>query len=284
MQKSNPFFRNKLYRLSLVEDKTHKRLHSWHFSTLGFSLIALTAIVVAGVLAWCLIGLTPLKTTIPGYPDAHFKRGAIANALKIDSLENEMTRWALYAGNLSRVLAGEQVLDTDSLLTGNTRQYLHKLGNDEMARRDSLLRSTVNKEEQFGVSGRKRDLPIEGMHFFTPLKGTVTQGFEAVLHPGVDVTAPANSVVCAVLDGTVVYAGWADDSGYTAVIQHEGGIISIYKHNQKLLKKTSDMVKAGVPVALVGNTGATLTAGDHLHFELWYNGEAVDPAKYCKFQ
>ena len=59
-------------------------------------------------------------------------------------------------------------------------------------------------------------------------------------------------------------------------------IVSIYKHNQKLLKKTGDKVSAGSPIALVGNTGA-VTTGDHLHFELWYKGEAVDPVKYIKF-
>ena len=120
------------------------------------------------------------------------------------------------------------------------------------------------------------------MHFFTPLKGVVSQGYDPLLHPYIDITAPANSVVMSVLDGTVINAGWSDDSGYTIQIQHSDDIVSIYKHNQKLLKKTGDKVTAGSPVALVGNTGA-LTTGDHLHFELWYRGEAVDPTKYINF-
>jgi murein DD-endopeptidase MepM/ murein hydrolase activator NlpD len=283
MEKRNPFFQNKLYRLSLVEDTTHKRLRTWRFSRLGGIVAVVTTVVVISLLAWCIIGLTPLRTTIPGYPDAHFKRGAIANALKIDSLENEMTRWVLYAGNLSRILAGEETLAADSLLAGNTRAYLRNLGDAELARQDSLLRSTVNSQEQFGVTDRKRELPLEGLHFFSPLKGTISQAFDGVLHPGTDITAPAGSVVCSVLDGTVILSGWTDDSGYVIAIQHDGGVISICKHNQKLLRKTGESVKAGTPVALVGNTGS-LTAGDYLHFELWYNGEAIDPAKYCKFK
>jgi hypothetical protein len=63
---------------------------------------------------------------------------------------------------------------------------------------------------------------------------------------------------------------------------HEGDIISIYKHNEKLLKKSGDKVSAGAPIALVGNTG-DLSTGTHLHFELWHKGEAVDPAKYINF-
>ena len=133
----------------------------------------------------------------------------------------------------------------------------------------------MNAEEQFGVTDRQeRDLPIEGMHFFTPLKGVVSQGFDSVLHPYVEVSAPANSVVMAVLDGTVIFDGWDDGSGYTVAVQHEGGIISIYKHNVKLLRKTGDRVSSGTSIAL---------AGDLLRFELWYRGAAVDPAKYIVF-
>ena len=84
------------------------------------------------------------------------------------------------------------------------------------------------------------------------------------------------------MDGSVIYAGWNDDTGYTIQIQHDNDIITIYKHNQKLLKKTGDKVSAGTPIALVGSTGA-LSTGDHLHFELWYKGEAVNPADYINF-
>ena len=86
----------------------------------------------------------------------------------------------------------------------------------------------------------------------------------------------------ATLDGTVIFAGWSDESGHTIQIQHEGDIVSIYKHNEKLLKKAGDKVTAGSPIALVGNTGE-LTTGDHLHFELWHKGQTVDPTLYIKF-
>ena len=96
------------------------------------------------------------------------------------------------------------------------------------------------------------------------------------------IAAPAGSVVKAVLDGTVINDGWSEEAGYTIQIQHDGDIISIYKHNEKLLKKTGEKVTAGSPIALVGNTGK-LTTGEHLHFELWYKGETVDPTSYISF-
>ena len=59
----------------------------------------------------------------------------------------------------------------------------------------------------------------------------------------------------------------------------DGGNVYLYA---ALLKKTGDKVSAGSPIALVGSTGS-LSTGDHLHFELWYKGTAVDPTKYINF-
>ena len=84
------------------------------------------------------------------------------------------------------------------------------------------------------------------------------------------------------LDGTVISAGWNDDTGYTIQIQHNNNLVSIYKHNSRLLKKTGDRVSAGTPIAVIGDTG-NLSYGIHLHFELWHNGETIDPTAYIKF-
>ena len=274
---------NKVYRLTLLDDQTHKRLGGYRFTKFAaiLAIVTVAVVVVGGI--YSLIAFTPLRTTIPGYPDAHSKRLAIDNAIKIDSLENVITRWELYSENLSRVLAGQETLSIDSIIRGNTTRYLRAKSAEELRKQDSILRANVVAEEQFGVSGgARRDLPIEGIHFFTPLKGVVSQGYDMVLHPAIDITAPQGTVVMAVLGGTVISDSWNDESGYTLAIQHEGDIISIYKHNQKLLRRTGDKVTAGTPVALVGSTGS-LSTGDHLHLELWYKGEAVDPAKYINF-
>ena len=77
--------------------------------------------------------------------------------------------------------------------------------------------------------------------------------------------------------------GWSDTEGYTLVLQHAGDAITIYSHIEKLLKGSGDKVKAGTPVALVGGSTDNLTAGSHLHFELWYKGDPQDPAKHISF-
>lgn len=271
------------YRLSLLDAQTHEKLWEMRFTKTGFLVTAVSAVVLFVLTIFCITAFTPIRTFIPGYPDAHSKRAAILNAMRIDSLEAVITTWHLYSENLRRVIDGQQPLRIDSLIDSR-KTAEDKFADAHLAdRQDSILRQTVMEEEQFELTETgKRDLPIEGLHFFTPLKGIISQGYDPVIHPYIDITAPANSVVAAVLDGTVIFAGWNDEAGYTIQIQHSNDIVSTYKHNQKLLKKTGDKVTAGSPIAMVGNTGS-LSTGDHLHFELWHKGEAIDPTKYINF-
>lgn len=283
MSKINKSSRPTKFRIALIDHYTHQQLASVKISKTGFFIAIVTIIVAFTALIYSVIAYTPVREFIPGYPDAHSKRAALHNAMRIDSLETVIYRWELYSENLRRVVEGQEPLKIDSLI--NSRQKTG-VSNEELAKlalKDSLLRQQVREDEQFDISERdKRNLPIDGLLFFTPLKGVISQGYDPAIHPYVDVTAPSGSVVKATLDGTVIYDGWSDEDGYTIQLQHDGDIVSIYKHNEKLLKKTGDKVSAGMPIALVGNTG-TLSTGDHLHFELWHKGEPVDPTKYISF-
>ena len=283
MAQQNKVKKTRNFRLTLVDDKTHKHLWSAHFTKVGFIVAIISALVMLSAAVFCVVAYTPVRTFIPGYPDAHSKRAAIQNAIRIDSLENVIYRWELYSENLRRVVDGQEPLKIDSLINAAQASRTATADAADLLSKDSLLREVVREEEEFGISARnKRDLPIEGLHFFTPLKGVVSQGYDANIHPYIDITAPAGSVVKATLDGTVIFSGWSEEAGNTIQIQHESDIVSIYKHNEKLLKKVGEKVTAGAPIALVGNTG-DISTGTHLHFELWHKGETVDPTLYIKF-
>ena len=283
MAQQNKVKKTRNFRLTLVDDKTHKHLWSAHFTKVGFIVAIISALVMLSAAVFCVVAYTPVRTFIPGYPDAHSKRTAIQNAIRIDSLENVIYRWELYSENLRRVVEGQEPLKIDSLINAAQASRTATADAADLLIKDSLLREVVREEEEFGISARnKRDLPIEGLHFFTPLKGVVSQGYDANIHPYIDITAPAGSVVKATLDGTVIFSGWSEEAGNTIQIQHESDIVSIYKHNEKLLKKVGEKVTAGAPIALVGNTG-DISTGNHLHFELWHKGETVDPTLYIKF-
>ena len=284
MSKSVKDHKHRNFRLSIIDDQSHKQLWTVHFTRTSMFITVTTVTVVLCAIIFSIIAYTPIRTFIPGYPDARSKRAAIQNAITIDSLETVIYKWGLYSENLKRVMAGMDPVRIDSLVNAGMAAANTQADMSEIQRKDSILREKVKEEEQFGISaGRdKRQLPIEGVHFFCPLKGVISQGYDPIGHPYIDITTPQGSVVKAILDGTIIHAGWSEEYGHTIQIQHEGDIISIYRHNEKVLKKSGEKVTAGSPIALVGNSGSTST-GTHLHLELWHKGEAVDPSIYINF-
>lgn len=279
--------RNKLtnkFRFSIFNDTTHEELFSFKGSgILSVITILLIVILLAGSVT-ALISFTSLREFIPGYPSAESRRTLIQNTIKLDSLQNEVNLWRLQLSNIQRIVTGKEPIQIDSILS--IAQYKDSmLANTEaFSKGDSLLRATVLKEEQFNLSAHSNKIEqIEGLHFFPPVRGMITQEYStAINHPYIDIAAPENSVVSSVLDGTVILADYNDQNGYIIQIQHDNNLISIYKHNAKLLKKVGDKVSAGSPISLVGNTGKLSTAS-HLHFELWYKGKPVNPTDYIKF-
>ena len=259
-------------RITINEDETHRTLWKAKASPRHLVLMSLAALILLGVFFWFVIAYTPLRTLIPGYPDARSRKAAIENALRIDSLETSISRWYLYAEDLRRVLSGEPSMGIDSITRIAARPVP-----DGFAAQDSLLRAEVVSEEQFALRSSKSSSGIDGQHFFTPLSGVVSFRYDRITHPYIDVTAPANSPVKAVLDGTVISASYSEYDGYSLILQHADNIISVYRHCDRLLCRAGDRPAAGSAVAFMGS-------GDgHLHFELWYAGEPVNPETYINF-
>ena len=276
--------KSRSFRLALIDAISHERLWSIRYTRTAMIIAIVFFFVLLVVGIYSLVAYTPVRSLIPGYPGAISRRQAVQNALRIDSLETRILQWELYAENLRRVVSGAEPIRMDSLILKSKGTSREEVDARFLALRDSLLRADVEEQEQFGVNAGspRRNLPIEALSFFSPVKGVVSTGFDRALHPWIDVTAPAGSVVMAVLDGTVIFTGWEEEDGYMLIIQHSGDILSIYKHNEKLLRKAGEVVKAGTPVGVLA-ASSSLTKGDHLHFELWYEGEALDPVQYINF-
>jgi len=100
------------------------------------------------------------------------------------------------------------------------------------------------------------------------------------MHTGIDIDAKTGDANVAANSGKVIIAGWDGGYGNTVVIDHGGGITTLYAHASKLLVHVGDIVKQGQTVSLVGMTG--LATGPHLHFEIRVNGVPVDPLKFGK--
>ena len=150
----------------------------------------------------------------------------------------------------------------------------------------SLLPIQIEENEMYNLSifeESNRNSNINNILFFPPVKGVVTNTFNMQQdHYGIDLVAAPNEPVLSVADGTIILSAWTLETGYVIQIQHSNNLISVYKHNSKLLKKQGTRVKAGETIAIIGNSGE-LTTGPHLHFELWYNGNPIEPEKFIKF-
>lgn len=99
---------------------------------------------------------------------------------------------------------------------------------------------------------------------------------------GVLIGASAGSQVRAVHGGRVVFADWLRGSGLLVILDHGNGYLTLYGHNQSLLKDAGDIVKAGDPIATVGTSGGQDTPA--LYFAIRQQGRASDPAQWCRAQ
>ncbi|HVA98866.1 MAG TPA: M23 family metallopeptidase [Bacteroidia bacterium] len=272
-----------IYRLVVMNDTTFEEKASLKLSPLSlFIFIGATTIFLI-VAVTSLIAFTPLREYIPGYTDLNFRKQLIILTAKADSMENVLSAKNLYIQNINNIVTGnvEGKADEQRPDTTNIQNKITVKPSSE----DSALRDSIQTQDTYSLAfnNKSKSGGISNFFFFTPLKGMVTNGFSiAKGHYGIDIVAKENEAIKATLDGTVVFAGWTSQTGYVIELQHSNNLISIYKHNSVLLKKMGDFVKAGEPIAIIGNSGE-LTTGPHLHFELWYNGTPIDPQQYMVF-
>ena len=245
-----------------------------------FTVTSLTSAIIV-ILVIMLIATTGLREYIPGYPKAEYRQMLVENALRADSLEIELKKRDKFFEGIKSIISGDVPADNlviDSAV-GVSEINFNEYNHDSIFQ-DKLLAEQLSLSIDDNDS-RKTDL--SQMHFFVPVKGIITEHFNlASDHFGIDLVSDPNARISSVLDGTVIFSGWTLETGYTIYIQHESDLISVYKHNTELLKKTGDKVKAGEAIAIIGNSGE-LSTGPHLHFELWHNGNPLNPEQYIDF-
>jgi murein DD-endopeptidase MepM/ murein hydrolase activator NlpD len=280
--------RNK-YRLVIMNDETLEERLTFKLSRLNVFVVLGTLTIVLIILTSILIAFTSLREYIPGYTNVGLQKKLYELQIKTDSIEKGLERKDRFIQNMKDVMNGKD-LSTDVPIA---KDSIHNKYNNIKLKKspeDSLLRTEVENQGKYNLyrfenteSIKKKNQSIGNVLFFVPLKGVITNGFNTLQdHYGIDIVAKENEAIKSVLDGTVIFSNWTLETGYTIAIQHQANIISIYKHNSALLKKEGDFVKAGDPIAIIGQTGE-LTNGPHLHFELWSDGTAVDPKDYINF-
>ena len=270
------------YKLSIINENTLEEVWSFRLSQLSvfislgvfaFSLVAFTAFIII---------MTPIRNYLPGYLDVEVRKEIVQNALRADSLERMIEIQNLYLKNVTGIISGTIELDSireiDSLARVDADFEIPRSPEEEEYVKN------FEQEEKYNLTVLNTNpLPMDGLFFYKPVNGVISSHYQADIHHfGVDIAAASKGSVLATLDGTVMYAGYDPNQGNVIQLQHKNGFVSVYKHNELLLKEPGEQVVAGEAIALVGNTGK-LSTGPHLHFELWYNGKPVNPEDFIVF-
>ena len=270
------------YKLSFINENTLEEVWSFRLSQLSvfislgvfaFSLVAFTAFIII---------MTPIRNYLPGYLDVEVRKEIVQNALRADSLERMIEIQNLYLKNVTGIISGTIELDSireiDSLARVDADFEIPRSPEEEEYVKN------FEQEEKYNLTVLNTNpLPMDGLFFYKPVNGVISSHYQADIHHfGVDIAAASKESVLATLDGTVMYAGYDPNQGNVIQLQHKNGFVSVYKHNELLLKEPGEQVVAGEAIALVGNTGK-LSTGPHLHFELWYNGKPVNPEDFSVF-
>ena len=261
---------------------------TFRLSRLNVFVVLGTLTIILIILTSILIAFTPLREYIPGYTNVGLQKKLYELQIKTDSIENGLEKRNRFIQNMKDVMNGKD-LSTDVPFSKDT---LHKYNNIKLKKspEDSLLRTEVENQGKYNLyrfgnseNERQKNESIGKVLFFVPLKGVITNEFNpSQNHYGIDIVSKQNEAIKCVLDGTVILSNCTLETGYTIAIQHQQNIVSVYKHNSALLKKEGEFVKAGDPIAIIGQTGE-LTTGPHLHFELWSDGNPVNPKDYINF-
>ena len=271
------------YKLSVINETSYEEVFNFRLSQLHVLTALSVLAVILVVLTILLIAFTDLREFIPGYPDGNMRQMIAQNALRVDSLENELLKRDRFFKSIRLVLNGG---DTTSLERSreDTARYRNDTIRFQISEQENEFRAAIEERERFNLSLGMKEQNHDFYHFFPPVEGIVTQSFdEKKRHYGTDIVAKANAKVAAVLDGVVIFTDWTVKTGYVIQVQHTNDLISVYKHNSILLKKQGDYVRAGEVLGVVGNTGEE-SSGPHLHFELWRAGNPLNPENFIKFK
>lgn len=129
--------------------------------------------------------------------------------------------------------------------------------------------------------------PYRGGRFSYPVNGRITSGFGMRYHPilhitrmhaGCDFGAPIGTSIRAAAGGVVIHSSYMNGYGNVVIIDHGGGLSTVYAHCSRIVVSDGQSVRRGQYIANVGSTG--LSTGPHLHFEVRVNGKPVDPRRY----
>ena len=261
-------------RLTLIDDDTLREFWHIHVSGLGvFTVLFFMFLLTIGVLS-VLIVYTPVRNILPGY-SASLRQEIIEESMRIDSLQQTMNLQTQYISVIRDVVAGEVKSDT-----------VASLDSLQIVMQEQLLEAKNEVTEAFiaEYESRERDnLLLFDAPTTTPVFSLYTPAHGAVISTyapqegrhGVTIQTPNKENICATLDGTIVFVDAEENETNTIMVLHQT-YLSVYRNVGRVLCRVGDAVQTGQTIAIVQD-------GTPFTFELWKQGQEINPEEIIAF-
>ncbi len=263
--------KSKYLSVIIIPDDTSTESKSFKLSLMKIIFICVLYSLLVIFLISVIYAYTPAGKLLgtPSYLSADEQEKIDEMTRRLISLSTEMERIKSFNKRLAFAAALGDTSMVDSLMQLNDSLYQERKKEPPAGGNLWLIVKKIISVIQ--------EQPERSYLFLKPVEGFISRKFNPEIgHMGVDYACKTNTPVYAAASGYVLFSDYTTSYGYTLIIAHPDNFVTVYKHCSLLLKKVRETIKQGELIALTGNVGTT-SEGPHLHFEIWKDGQAIDP-------
>jgi len=270
------------YLVMIIDEESFEEQTQLRISRLKVIVFGLLFLGIFSGIVFTFVAYSPLKTYIPGYDSSELRKKAVQNLFLTDSLITLYNQNIIYLNSIRKTLTEEiSFQDSEFSLEAPDDKTKPQQFFSKPILEDSLLRIFVIQQDKYNPQINEESKI--NTFLFPPVLGPISNPFNIdESHYAVDIVVEENTPVKSIADGTVIFSEWTAETGFVIILEHNLGILSVYKHNESLSKQQGETVLGGEVIAIAGNTGE-LSTGFHLHFELWIDGYPMNPENFFNF-
>ena len=265
-------------KIAIVEPESG--VESWyaHLSPVSMVMSSIALIFIVFIILLTLVAYTPLLDMMPGYrTDATRSRQTLIRTLiRVDSLEQKMNDMLIY--NENRILVVDGKMPTMSSVRNDSTTFDKSIVPPSQA--DTLFRRQMENDRRYTLNAGKSQQRTT-ISAVKPMEGIGSEGFNAKGGLfGIRMAAAPESEVVAVADGTVIAVDWSPEGGNTVVLQHDNGMMTIYRNLSGAIATKGHRVSES---EVIGYSSVEDQADKMFEFEMWMGGKPLIPQSYILF-
>lgn len=259
----------------VLDDQNPDGSSSFKLAAKDIVKITLFVVIISVLLTTIIFFATPLGSLYQRQQDNSLRNEAIAISERLISLRDSLEARDRQLSDMKRVL--QAVPDTTFLISETASP-------DQLA--PSGMPSNPNITNAYDMLSQNQIIFSEALERTPdfpaniPIEGSISQNYDPARgHYGIDIASRRGTRFTSLADGSVIHTDWTINYGYVIYVQHNNGIVSVYKHASNIMKQQGDYILKGDVLGTVDDTGV-LSNGSHLHLEIWKNGIPQNPVMY----